>query len=366
MEFAYDDNGVPFLQEDRLSFRINTPETGLFTLKQGTVTLTTLPAVPGDYPETMALQKKCRPHASADGSECSLDTESYIPFGTEPAIERKYTFTNSRMTVRTDFVLRHSFEIRSIVGGGWKASGIKHFKISCKGSKAGAPNHEKTIDFQSLEDGATVYDKEHIPLILRLVGMDNKPLDFELGASVWRWDLPSRLPGKARFIIRKEKDSLCFYWNLFEYTAPAPEAVPPHGRNLRFIWSLNWGTPEKIKTPKAVFDTEEYQWPESAKVMGKDGKTLENLPCFQSAKVLEILKSWLRSNLADAEEGDTFVLRVPAEDSVCCSAAHEDRPRKELLIHWDRDGKLDFQRWANRQLLVKGAKLVIQHKEKAK
>lgn len=361
--FEYDRSGSFSIPSVPLSFRCETPEAGLFELTCGTIRLQSIPAVPGEYPETEGLLRKRRVHLSGDGTEFSLETESCIPFGAEPVIRRLYTFRDGRMSVRTDFVLRHSFELRSLAGGGFRAEGVKHFRITQKGPRAGAPVRGKTVDFASQQEGGVLYEKDQAPLLLRLTGHDGRAVEFELGSSLWRWDLPSRLPGHARFLIRKEGGALLFLWNLYEFAAPAPDVPPPHGRNIRIAWALRYAPPEDVPAGKEyIFDAAHYSWPESALVRDRDSAAL-SLPCFQADKTLAVLKAWIRSHLAEAQEGDRFVLLVPPEDSVCFDASHEARPKKELLAHWDRDGKLEFQRWAARQLSAKGASLILRTAE---
>ena len=364
--FEYDRSGSFSVPAVPFSFRSETPEPGLFELTCGAMKIRSIPAVPGDYPETQGLLKKRRVHLSEDGTEFSLETESSIPFGAEPVIRRTFVFRDGRMSVRTDFILRHSFELRNLAGGGFRAEGVKHFRITQKGPRAGAPVHGKAVDFASRKEGEVIYDKDQAPLLLHLTGVDGRSVEFELGASIWRWDLPSRLPGRARFMIRREGAALLFLWNLYEFTEPEPGVPPPHGRNLRMTWALRYAEPEEPPAEREfIFDSVHYDWPESARVHDRDSAVLD-LPCFQSDRVLEILKAWLRSHLTEAKEGDRFVLLVPPEDSVCFDASHEARPKKGTLLHWDRDGKYEFQRWAARQLARKGASLILRTAEPEK
>ena len=88
----FEESGSALFQSGSFSFRHDDPETGLFTIRSGALTMTALPAVPGEYPETMALKGKRRPHRSEDGQEVRLDTESEIPFGETPGIRREFLF----------------------------------------------------------------------------------------------------------------------------------------------------------------------------------------------------------------------------------------------------------------------------------
>ncbi len=356
----FDESGSALFQSGSFSFRHDDPETGLFTIRSGALTMTALPAVPGEYPETMALKGKRRPHRSEDGQEVRLDTESEIPFGETPGIRREFLFREGTLGVRTDFVLRHSFAMKSIVAGGLKIENLLHLKITEQPEKSIRLTASKTIDFAALPEGSVLFDGPKCPLRIVFTGTDKKQTAFELGSSVWRWDLPQRLPGRARFLLRKEGSALLFHWTLFEFRAGSPEEEPPHGRNLRFVWGLRGETgktePDDTKF-REVIDLESMNWPDAARVLGPDGKR-RNVPCFASPKTLEILKREIRTRLADAGEGDVYLLLTP-DDTFCCSAVHENRGKREVLAHWDHDVREEFAVWANRQLSRSGARLVM-------
>ena len=360
----FDNDGAALFQSGSFSFRHDSPETGLFTIRSGALTITALPAVPGEYPETMSLKKKRRPHCSEDGREISLDTESEIPFGETPGIRREFLFRDGKLRVRTDLMLRHSFAMRSIVAGGLKLEGVLHLKITERPDRDIAPVPSKTIDFSALPDGAVLFDGPKCPLRIVFTASDKKQTIFELGASVWRWDLPQRLrSGRARFLLRKEGGTLLFLWTLFEFRPGSPEEEPPHGRNLRFVWGLRWAPAETVPGDTAfreIIDTEAMDWPDAARVLGPDGK-LRNVPCFSSPKTLEILKKEVRTRLPYAGEGDVFLLLTP-DDTFCCSAVHENRGKRGILQHWDHDIREEFAAWANRQLSRTGARLEIRMK----
>lgn len=362
----FDDAGSAVFEDGDFSFRHDTPETGLFTIRAGALSITALPAVPGEYPETMALKKKCRPHRSEDGLEVRLDTESEIPFGETPGIHREFLFREGTLGVRTDFVLRHSFAMKSIVAGGLKIEGLLHLKITGQPERSIRLVPDKTVDFAALPDGSVIFDGPKCPLRIVFTALDKKQTVFELGSAVWRWNLPARLPGRSKFLLRKEGDALLFHWTLFEFHPGTPEEEPPHGRNLRFVWGLRRARPDngpEEEKVREVIDLEAMNWPEAARILGPDGKR-RNIPCFSSPKTLEILKREIRTRLADAKEGDVYLLLVP-EDTFCRSAVHENRGKREILEHWDRDVREEFVSWANRQFGRTGACLKMRAKKKA-
>ena len=349
--------GKPVLQDDAFTFTPDIPVTGSFQFEYGKFTVCGLDAVPGDYPLSMGVAGLRRPHASADGEECSLEMTDSVPFGAEPEVQKRFEFMNGRVSVRTDFVLRPSFEMRSITAGGLKVEGLVRLSIT-EQVAGGKPEAGTMIDFAALPDGAEIYRKNQIPLAVDFYDADGEKLSFEIGNSIWRWDLPARMPGTSLYTIRKEKDALMFYWNVFEFKGETPETPVPGGRNLRFVWSLRYGNgEEKPETIKAEFDAINYPWQKNCLVRLADG-TYSKTPCFRAAGTVAVLKKFVRAQLADAVEGDVFAVRVAA-DLCCTSSAHEDRGKKESLLHWGRDSREEFGRWANRQLSRNGAKLIF-------
>lgn len=353
--------GKPVLQEEAFTFTPDIPVTGSFQFQYGTFTVNGLDAVPGDYPLSMGVAGLRRPHASADGEECSLEMTDSVPFGAEPEVQKRFEFSDGRMAVRTDFILRPSFEMRSITAGGLKVEGLAKLQIA-EQVASGALEKGEVIDFAALPDGAEIYRKNLIPVTVDFFDCNGTKLSFELGNSIWRWDLPSRLPGTSLYTIRKEKDALMFYWNVFEFRGETPETPVPGGRNLRFVWSLRYDSASaEPETVKVEFDAVNYPWQKNCLIRLADG-TYSKTPCFRAAGTIAVLKKFVRAQLADAAEGDVYAIRVPA-DLCCTSSAHEDRGKKDSLLHWGKDSREEFLLWANRQLSRNGAKLIFINEE---
>ena len=144
--------GKPVLQEETFTFTPDIPVTGSFQFQYGAFTVSGLDAVPGDYPLSMGVAGLRRPHASADGEECSLEMTDSVPFGAEPEVQKRFEFSDGRMAVRTDFILRPSFEMRSITAGGLKVEGLAKLQIA-EQVASGALQNGELIDFAALPDG---------------------------------------------------------------------------------------------------------------------------------------------------------------------------------------------------------------------
>ena len=352
------------------SFRMDQPEYGGFTFETAAgLKAESVFAGFGDFPESLTLHGRRKPHVVADGNELTLETENHIPFGAEPKVRREFRFDGGALAVSTTFVLRHSFEMRSVFAGGLRFSGpVASVTIQPVPETAGpVPEAGQGLDPAALPDGAELYASDCPPLRLILSAADGSALEFELGEDIWRWVNARRIGGTCRYAITKRKDALEFSWQLYVFTPPAaPESEeteppsPPPGRDWRIRFHLvhhdaetSAGTAPAAVKCREIFDMAAYPWPESALVSG-GGKNV----CFVSSPALNTLKKWVRKQFADAHEGDVFGI-ANAAPCVCRNSAHVDRPKADALPHWSGPALDDFARWANRQLAKFGARLVI-------
>lgn len=353
---------------NRWSFHMDAPEPNRFTMTFGkTLVVESLAAQPGEFAETLALPDRRRPHVHADGDEISIEAYSTIPFGEQPAIQRKFRLDDHQLSVTSDLVLRNSFEMRNLFAGGLSYRGdITAFGL-LGSARDGVIPPVKLRDWAEVADGTILFDSPEPPLTLAVRNAEDVTVTFHPGEDYWRWIHAARLHATSRFLIRKESDgSLCFEWHLLEWSPKHQDDRPPAGRNWRLTWSLDW----KFKAPrkkakqadfKTSFDLLAQDWPADARCVAPDGTTLD-LPCASSPIVINSLKRWVRAQLADASEGDVFAI-LNAMPHVCSSASHMERPKFKILPHSDAIPLYDFQRWANRQLAPSGARLVLVSEE---
>lgn len=358
MEWQYDPATGSFSSEGKgTSFAMDLPAYTQFTFNAGNLNAVSRPAQFGDFSESLALLDRRRPHVSENGDEVSLDAASPIPFGTEPKVERTFRYDGDSLAVVTTFVLRHSFQMRSINAGGLEFSGdIVRVGIAALPEVSGEVPSCTESSFADFADGAVLFDSHCPPLRLVMTASDGTALEFELGETVWRWINAGRISGKSRFSLTKQDGRVIFDWQLYTFVPETEESTPPDGRDWRLHYRLirHSGTKQKITAAdcKAFFDAAAEKWQKQALVSGRKEV------CFASAAALNTLKKWVRQQFADAQEGDIFGIRN-ATESVCYSAAHMDRAKLKDLPHWDAPSIAEFVRWGNRQLSRYGAKLVI-------
>lgn len=349
---------------DGASFSMDTPEYGgfVFNAEPG-LQVTSMFAQFGDFSEALALRERRKPHTSEDERELSLETANPIPFGAEPRVERIFKFDGKSLAVSTTFVLRHSFQMRSIFAGGLKFTGaLARVAVQEIPDHAGpAPKHASLVwqDVSAMADGTVLFDADRPPLRFLAGTPTGESVEFEIGENIWRWVNAKRISGTCRYTITKKENAFEFAWQLYSFVPENAEAVPPDGRDWRIRYRL---IRHAAKAPrnhgeascKAVFDAAAFPFPDSSIVPDCD----EKHACLSAAPTLNALKKWVRKMLANAEKGDVFGIKnMPA--FICCSAAHMDRAKLKDLIHWDGPAMDDFVRWANRQMARSGAELVI-------
>ena len=342
-QFEQTPDGLWRLGGEGIGFELDKPAAGLFTLTPfDGLTVTSLEAVPGEYPESMALAGLRRPHHSDDGAEVSFDSESRIPFGIPTVITHHYKLDAASLAVQTGFELPHAFELRSLTAGGLRFRGsITEYAI------VKSPSAEEIVKEPAMKpfapSDAVLYKNAAPPLAILFRLADGRAVRFETGKDVWRWANAARIgDGVSTFIVRSEGGDLVCTWSLYVFAPAAADTPPPPGRNWNITWSLQWGKP-----------------------VAADGKYADVLDlraecadCACAQATENFLKKWVRTRLASAKEGDIFAVKIGG-GRFCRRAGHLDRGRKKDLPHWDLPALREFARWANRQLRKSGASLVL-------
>ena len=343
-QFEQTPDGLWRLGGEGAGFELDKPAAGLFTLTPfDGFTVTSLEAVPGEYPESMALAGLRRPHHSDDGAEVSFDCESRIPFGIPVMISHRYKMDASSLAVQTGFELPHAFELRSLTAGGLRFRGdFEAYSIVKQPSAEGIVKEPEPTPFDA-SAGAELYKSAQPPLavVFRLAG--GRIVRFETGKDIWRWANAARIgDGVSTFILRNEGGDLIFTWSLYAFAPSSPDTPPPPGRNWNITWSLQWG--EAASSNCKFADVLDLR--------------AECADCACAQATENFLKKWVRARLASAKEGDVFAVAVDG-GRFCRRAGHLDRGRKKDLPHWDLPALREFARWANRQLRKSGAELVL-------
>lgn len=328
-----------------LKLELDTPSVGGFSMNTvGGLAVSSLEAIPGEYPESLGMRGSQRSHLAEDGFDASLVLEQKIPFGVPISIVRSYRVDDDSMDAVVNFQLPHAFPLKNLIAGGLKFSGaVSAASIVAIPAHPGAIGKPKDLAFADAAEGAELYRGTRPPLMLSVVGNDGRSVRFELGCDIWRWCNAERLGGgKATYIIRKENNALLFTWTLYAFGGGCTEVPePPFGRNWKLEWSLHWNDPA---VPENVIETASLD------------DFADDCACAKSSE--NAMKKWIRRHFSDLKDGDTLVLKV-GTPRFCGNAAHVDRAAKKNLDHWELPALRDFSRWANRQLRKHGASLIL-------
>lgn len=339
----------------------DSPKPGLFTFKlDKNLKFISRFAVIDGLEESTALHDRRKVHLSNDEQEAQFDASSTIPFGAEPGITRKFKLSEGFLSVTTDFIIRTSFRVQNLFAGGYVLEGtIARFAVLPPPEKGVALPSPEWKDFGSLDAETVLYDAVRPPVSLLVETLEGSVLEIATGEDFWRWT--SSAPNtSSRYTLTKTASGIEASWLPYEFR-PQPEAEVPFGRNRRMNFYLAWRRNSKSKKSvkyKDVFDMAAFDWPETHLAQDGAGRPVKASPCFASDGVINILKKWVRRNLAEIQDGDVLAVTNVAP-VFCCCAAHQDRAKMKLLPHLDIYGINEFKRWANKQLSLKGAKLVI-------
>lgn len=337
------------------------PKPGLFTLRPDrSLTFVSRFAVIDNLEEGSALHERRKVHHSNDGREAQFESSCRIPFGAEPGIARKFKLSDGLLSVTTDFLIRASFQVRSLFAGGYRLEGgIARFAVLSAPESGAALPQPEWKSFDSVAEGSVIYDSAQPPVALLAESGEGTVLEIATGEDFWRWTA-SAPDTVSRYTLTKTENGLEASWLPYEFH-PRPEVEVPFGRNRRMNFLLAWRKKGGARTSaqyKDVFDMAAFDWSETLLAYDGAGNPVKSLPCFAAPGVVNVLKKWVRRKLADLQDGDVLAVTnvVPV---FCTCAAHQDRARMKSLPHLDVYGINEFRRWANRQLALKGAKLVI-------
>ena len=346
MELSRTGGSAVSVTEKNWSIQFGEPERDRFTLKyaEDLFLVSGCCSING-LSEQSALPSRIRPHVSEDEKEYSFDSKTVIPFGAEPAVVRKYKLTNHILQLTTDLVMRISMGMTDLSAGDFQIRGnIASVKI------LGTDGILKEAD-----DSAVLYESDTPPLSILFRSESGAMLEISTGEDVWRWSAAEKLGGESSFRIIRDEVGIRYIRALFHWKTNK-DLLPPQGRSWRFNTIFAWSSsqtvrPRRPSNPASVFDCAEYQ--------GTKGICKENGElCFAANGTVNILKKWVRSNLANLEKGDILLLDN-VKISPCRFAAHQDRPGKKELLHWDLRALLEFKRWTEKQLSRSGAVLKI-------
>ncbi len=307
------------------------------------------------FDESMAIPIKAVRHDFMEEDGYRVETASVIPFGSEPAVLRKFEYFGNIIKITTDLRLKAPamgklFSLDELLlTGNWKKYAVigmsSKFQIDKKIKWNKIPESDKVL-----------YDSNDLFEILLLEDENGSRIEVGTGFDLWRWNIAQNLDNiDGQLKIELIDGAISLKRHLM--TSDSEFEIPK--RDWRFNWYMAWdcsGDDSLIDTVKgASISVKKLECPDAGMV--KEGDVITNMPCFHSKAARNRLKKWVRSQLGTAKE-ELLVIKdmIP---HICGNQAHLDRAKCEKLLHWDLADIMDFWFWGNRQLRKKDSFLSI-------
>ena len=333
----------------------------------------------GDLLETTSLPQKAICHDVMDLNCYTIDTQSIIPFGSEPQITRKFEYLSNIIKVTTDIHVKRpipakKFEVDSLnLKGKWKRYAIIDLKDYQQNQ-----NDIKWIDLSNI-DSTTLYNSTKHFHILLLENENNSRFEIGVGFDLWRWNYatdteikeskdinnPHHEPellkdAMGNFTIEKINDYIMIKREII--TSDKPFDIISH--NWRFHWYVAWGEKSsKSQKPKTV-ELENSTLPLlrsptgfTEELSGTRTPELLPLPCFHNKKSKNLLHKSIRK-IMNKLDNETLELKS-FNPNYCTNPSHVSRPNDKEIEHIDITDIMELWLWGSKQLLKRDNKFII-------
>jgi hypothetical protein len=315
----------------------------------------------GDLSETTSLPQKAIRHDVMDLNCYTIDTQSIIPFGSEPQITRKFEHLSNIIKVTTDIHVKRptpakNFEVDSInLKGKWKKYAIINLKSYQKNN-----NDIEWIDLSNIDSTTLYSDTKHFHILL-LENENHFRFEIGVGFDLWRWNHatnteiketrdinhPNLEPevlddARGNFTIEKINDYIIIKREII--TSEKQFDIISH--NWRFHWYLAWGKKSsKSKNPKTV------------KLQNSKTPELLQTTCLHNKKSKNILHKSIRKVMNNLKN-ETLELKS-LNPHYCTNPSHVSRPKEKEVEHLDITDIMELWLWGSKQLLKKDNKFII-------
>ncbi|HBC86575.1 MAG TPA: hypothetical protein DCZ94_06440 [Lentisphaeria bacterium] len=315
----------------------------------------------GKFDESSAYCGKLKKHEAIDGLNCSLEAVNVLPYGSEPTVTRKCDIAGNHAVVTTDFELRSkmeadAFEVDNLlVKGTWTRVGVVRISNPVPALS--------DIQWHELDEDRPFHlELKQIPLLMLFERQDKFMLEIGNGDDLWRWLNTSLFPQSTQsVVIEKAQGGISLRRKVAVWEVDAVI----FSRSYRFNWYFAWELPgrkylgcgdEPGGHGKGSEGMEYFKFPEGEvpqQLAACHGNRNLGVSCFHSPAVSGIFRDIIRAS-AGKSQGKSIVLgnlSVP----LCDSAAHLERPQRQLLLHWNMTRLFDYWLWANKHLKNSGS-----------
>lgn len=328
----------------------------------------------GFLKETQGITKSVRPHYSEKTKWSSVDSETVLPFGSEPRISRNCEQSSNHFRVTTDVSVLSKIALDSVSVDSLKIKGEwKEIDTYCQKSLESQEIVKETISVVDLSSKGIIFDYAPLAVVFR----DENGIEVEVGTGydLWRWNNSDRFTAKRLFSIKKEKG----YFLLNRKPLVWKNEYEISKFSFRYTWYFSWRKSDiedkesssrrkaetlEIVNNKLVPANESFTsvanvsllaiWPESACASNKTA------PCFASRQTENLLKRFVRSTLTNnIKDREKKLTLRDVDPQICFKASHLERAKLQSFTHWDYFYVMAFWEWANRYLSNSGRNFCI-------
>jgi len=306
----------------------------------------------GELAEKFSYPAKAVLHEFMDAPGYEVESQSIIPFGTEPKIKRKFEFYPGIVQITDDLkihpsTIENSLNIDSLnISGDWSHFALPNiYDLSTPLNWIAIKNKNQTI-----------YDSTKVFPIILLKNKNGNILELGSGFDLWRWNTAENYSFPlendtmnypkpiAKFKIQKFDNTISVSREILK----ADEPFPITAKNWRFNWYVAWNQNHNSKICES----------------NKKEILLEipNIPkCFHARKNKKLLKNALRSQIPKLNNNTLILNNI--SPSICSNPSHVAKPNLDQAQHWDLMDLIDLWFWANRQIKSTNSDFIIKSSE---
>lgn len=326
---------LPWLQHGTVAFLPDNRGLGSFRCGEA-FHINMLPAKIGLASEATALLVRCRVHTCQSIKSWEVNTESRLPFGSEPWIFRDWILAGNHLRTVSDIrvggvSIFNRLESDSMdINGQWSRISILTL-----------PDPENPVPAETVitpdHSDNTLFTASAPPLTLIIESSDGTKLEICTGEDLWR-----SMDGAGSYTLVKTETGL----RLTRILGQWPDGTQWAQRTWRRKWHIAWSAKtKKTKSPTPdyteVIELDKLDLQESAQ------KSISGNPCMMADAAMKMLRQKIRNAAAGKHQ---HILLRGWRPGFCTTASHCGRSNEKQLLHWDITEMLEFWYWANRQL----------------
>lgn len=340
---------LPWQKTGKVEFSPDRRALGHFSLGAA-FTLEMAPTRLGVSSESAAYVKRCRVHKSLAFPAWEINTESRIPFGSEPWLVRRWVLAGNQLRAVSDVRIGgpaafDRLEADSmILCGEW--SKISILPLSADLTCAG-----EWVHYTPENKPSPLYQNSIPWLSIRVESPDGTVVEISTGEDLWRTVKGAPEGGVPEFSVTADPGRLFISRVLGKWAA----AQTFTQRSWRSKWHIAWTPPgfkEGTMAKNAeIWEMSSFDLPEMAQ------RTLGSGVCMMAVPVMKALRAKVR---AAAGSQTAPIIRLKGwTPGFCETASHCGRSNDKKMLHWDLTEMMEFWLWANKQLVPVGGSLSL-------